>query len=135
MLLTKKLFQMGRLTMANNQSTISLMKTSFEKRQLHSNRASICRLKRNPNEYQRLYPVWIIYRDGSAVLVRHHVPRELIKLPLKLEDCESEQEKMEWRSRRKQKEVIRIKKDDTDIQFDRSQYIRMATTSNKPQTK
>ncbi|XP_046915166.2 mitochondrial ribosomal protein L55 [Dermatophagoides farinae] len=131
MSISRKLFQVGRFTF--NDVTVSVVTKNI--RELHANRASVCRLKRDPNAYQRLFPLRIVHKDGSTVLIRHQVPRELIKLPLKLEDCQTEREKMEWRSRRKQKEVIKIKKDDTDIEFDRSQYLRMAIKSDKSRSR
>lgn len=93
-------------------------------RQLHANRAAICRIKRPKDEYCRQFPVTIVFQDGSTITSRHHVPREIIKLPLTLESCKSEAERKAWQGRRKPKEVIEIKKDDTDVAYNQLAYLK-----------
>lgn len=109
-----------------NNQFIGLTKivASTSLRSLHTNRASICRIRRPKDEYCRQYPVAIVFPDGSTVTARHQVPREIIKLPFLFEDCITEVERRAWLKRRKPTEVIEIKKDDTDVAFDQFQYIK-----------
>lgn len=97
-------------------------------RQLHANRAAICGIKRPKDEYCRQYPVTIVFQDGSTITCRHQVPREIIKLPLTLESCKSEAERKAWQGRRKPKEVIEIKKDDTDVAYNQMAYLKAMQT-------
>ena len=101
-------------------------------RQLHANRTSLCRIKRKENEYCRQYPVQIVFKDGSTITVRYQIPREIIKFPLLLEECETVEQRKEWLLRRKPKEVINIKKDDTNVKYDPMQYLK---TAKQPQMK
>ena len=98
---------------------------------LHSNRSQICRIKRGANEYCRQYPVKIVFKDGSAITTRHEVPREIIKLPLTFEQCENEVQRKQWLGRRKLKEVIEIRKDDTDVSFNQMQYLKNMKLAQK----
>jgi len=104
---------------------------SIARRCLHANIASICRIRRRPNEYIRQYPVDIVFQDGSTATVRYDVPREMIKLPLLLEDCETNAERLAWQLRRKPREVITIKKDETEIKYDQTAYIKAAMGAKK----
>lgn len=108
-------------SLASHMPTIS-------NRELHANRAAICRIKRPKNEYCRQYPVTIVFQDGSTITSRHQVPREIIKLPLTLESCKSEAERKAWQGRRKPKEVIEIKKDDTDVAYNQMAYLKAMQT-------
>ncbi len=98
-------------------------------RYFHSNRASISLIKRS--KYCRLYPVLMVYPDGSTVTVRHSEPRAIIKLPVLLEDCKTDAERREWLSRRKPKEVIKIEEEDSAVQFDSKQYLNMIKNKSR----
>ena len=104
-------------------------------RQLHANRASICRIKRPPNEYCRQYPVTIVFQDGSTIAARHQLPREIIKLPFTLEQCQSALERKAWMGRRKPKEIIEIKKDDTDVAYNQMDYLKAMQSTKGPKAK
>lgn len=90
---------------------------------LHANRAEITRIKRPSSGYLRQFPTKLVFKDGSTITFRHHVPREIVKLPLLLEECQTEAERKAWYSRRKPIEVIEVKKDDTAVRFDQKQYL------------
>lgn len=92
-------------------------------RKFNANMASICLIKRT--KYCRLYPVLMVYPDGSTVTVRHPEPRAIIKMPHLLEDCKTDAERREWLSRRKPTEVIKIEEEDTAVQFDSKHYLKL----------
>lgn len=92
-------------------------------RGLHANRAQITRIHRPTGGYLRQYPTKLVFKDGSTITFRHQVPREIVKLPLLLEECQTEAERKAWLVRRKPVEVIEVKKDDTAVRFDQKQYL------------
>lgn len=118
-----KLFSL--VLLPNNYITI------LNKCLIHSNRAAVCLIKRPPNRYTRMFPTRIVFKDGSTIITRYEVPREIIKMPMCIEDCLTDQERAEWQNRRKKRDVIKVKKDDNDVEFDRMKYLKTMMTGKQ----
>jgi len=60
-------------------------------RNFNANRAVVTKIKRTT--YCRKYPTLLVQPDGSTITINYHEPREIIKLPVKFEECSPEQQK------------------------------------------
>jgi large subunit ribosomal protein L55 len=60
-------------------------------RNFTANRAVVTKVKRTT--YCRKYPTLLVQPDGSTFTIKYHEPREIIKLPVKFDECTPEQQK------------------------------------------
>lgn len=89
-------------------------------RQLNSKKCLIGRIE--SSKYVAKYPTTLVFSDGSTVTFRHHEPRQIVKLPLTLEELE-DAERKRWLVRRRIKEVQVKEQDKTDVQYDKNRYL------------
>lgn len=68
------------------------------------------------------YPTTLVFSDGSTLTFRYHEPRQIVKLPLTLEELE-ERDKKKWLVRRRIKEVQVKEQDKTDVGYDKNRYL------------
>lgn len=73
----------------------------------------------------QMYPTTLVFPDGSTITARYHEPRRIVKLPVLLEDLQSEAERTAWLRRRKTTEKVEIKDDVTDVSYDSNKYLKM----------
>lgn len=92
------------------------------RRSFNANHCVITRVRRS--QYTRTYPTQLVFPNGSSLTIRYAEPRGIIQLPLTLEDLHNDKERTAWNARRKVKEVIVIKKDITDVNYDSSNYLK-----------
>lgn len=93
-----------------------------QQRGLNANRCIVARPMRQ--KYLRQYPTLLLLPDGSSLTFRHHEPRAIIKMPLTLDDCETQDAKAEWSQRRKRQDKVEIKEDTLDVAFDKNKYLK-----------
>jgi len=74
--------------------------------------------------FARLYPTTLVYKDGSTVTVRHPEPRQIIKIPLTIEDCIDGKSKVAWKNRRRIIVAGSVTADRDDVTFDARKYLR-----------
>jgi len=60
-------------------------------RQLNANRSAVTRTKREV--FLRKYPTLTVLPNGATITVKYHEPRQIIKLPVKFEECSVEKQK------------------------------------------
>jgi len=60
-------------------------------RHLNANRSAVTRTKREL--FTRRYPTLTVLPNGATVTVKYHEPRQIIKLPVKFEECSVEMQK------------------------------------------
>jgi large subunit ribosomal protein L55 len=80
--------------------------------------------KANRELFARLYPTTLVFKDGSTITVRYHEPRQILKIPLTLEDCHSQNEKLAWQLRRRLFKDERVDEETDRVKFDAKKYIR-----------
>lgn len=80
--------------------------------------------KANRTLFARLYPTTLVFKDGSTITVRFHEPRQIIKMPLTLEDCHSQSSKVSWQLRRRLLVTEQVGRDQDVVKFDAKKYIR-----------
>ena len=78
--------------------------------------------KTQSSKYVARYPTTLVYSDGSTFQFRYNEPRQLIKLPLTLDELE-ENEKKRWLVRRRLKEVSVKEEDKSDVSYDKNKYL------------
>lgn len=81
--------------------------------------------------YARLYPTTLVFKDGSTVTIRYPEPRQIIKLPLTLEECGDEKTKLAWQIRRRSQKTGSVDVEMNDITFDASKYLRSRPKKKK----
>ena len=74
--------------------------------------------------FARLYPTTMVFKDGSTITVRFHEPRQIIKMPVTLEDCVNQSDKVAWQIRRRELKDEYRDTDKDDVKFDAKKYIR-----------
>lgn len=80
--------------------------------------------KANRDLFARLYPTTLVFKDGSTVTIRYHEPRQILKIPLTLEECTDEKSKNAWQIRRRLLKTQAIIDEKDDITFDARKYLR-----------
>ena len=89
-------------------------------RQLSSKK---CLIGRNEStRYVAKYPTTLVFSDGSTLTFRCHEPRQIVKLPLTLDDLE-DSERKKWLVRSRIKEMQVKEQDKTDVQYDKNRYL------------
>ena len=78
--------------------------------------------KTESSRYVAKYPTTLVFSDGSTLMFRYHEPRQIVKLPLTLDELE-DSERKKWLIRRRIKEVQVKEKDKTDVQYDKNRYL------------
>ncbi|KAI1280651.1 39S ribosomal protein L55, mitochondrial [Halotydeus destructor] len=91
-------------------------------RYFNANRCAVSRIRRT--KYLRHYPTVICFKDGSTITARHHEPRAIIKIPIVVEDLQTDVEKAAFSMRRKKMEKVEIKLDATDVAYDAQKYLK-----------
>lgn len=91
-------------------------------RQFNANTCAITRIRQS--QYPRPFPVEMVFANGSTLTVRYDQSRAIIRVPLIEQDLKSDKERTAWLNRRKVKEVIVIKKDLSDVQYDSTDYLK-----------
>ncbi|XP_064477003.1 large ribosomal subunit protein mL55-like [Ornithodoros turicata] len=85
-----------------------------------SNIAFVSRVKRHT--YMRMYPTVLVQPDGSTITIRHHEPRQIIKLPLKFEDLTPEEQKIVLIKRKPIEKVV--VEEEIEDDFDSRKYLK-----------
>jgi anaerobic glycerol-3-phosphate dehydrogenase len=91
-------------------------------RQFNANLCSITRVRLT--SFTRSFPTEIVFANGSTLSVRYETPRAIIRVPLIDQDLKTDKQRSAWLARRKVKEVIVIRKDLSDVQYDSSNYLK-----------
>lgn len=81
----------------------------------------IYKVKRNL--FARLYPTLLVYKDGSAIHIRHPEPRQIIKMPLTQDECIAS-DKIAWHIRRRKLKDVTIEVESDPISFDARKYVK-----------
>ena len=81
--------------------------------------------------YLRMYPTLMVYKDGSTVTVRQPDPLCIIKIPFLYEECNSDNERQAWMTRRKPIERITIDEDETDVKYDANKYLKILKSKSR----
>lgn len=102
----------------NLLSNQSIIQTTC--RQLNSKKCLIC--KPESSKYVANYPTTLVFSDGSTLTFRYHEPRQIVKLPLTLDELE-ERDKKKWLVRRRIKEVAVKEQDKTEVRYDKNKYL------------
>ena len=74
--------------------------------------------------YARLYPTTLVFKDGSTITIRYHEPRQIIKIPLTLEECVDQKSKTDWQIRRRVVKETKVEKIVDEVSFDARKYLR-----------
>lgn len=74
--------------------------------------------------YARMYPTTLVYKDGSTITIRYHEPRQILKLPLTLEECLEDKDKLAWQIRRRPLKTGSVDSELDDVKFDATKYLR-----------
>lgn len=72
----------------------------------------------------RLYPTTLVFKDGSTITVRYHEPRQILKIPLTIEECHSQADKTSWQLRRRLLKSEQVDDDTSEVIFDAKKYLR-----------
>lgn len=80
--------------------------------------------KANRELFARLYPTTLVFKDGSTISIRFHEPRQIIKMPITLDDCINQAEKNAWQIRRRPTQDKQVDADKDDVKFDAKKYLR-----------
>lgn len=99
-------------------SNTSIIQTTC--RQFNSKKCLIAKVE--CSKYVAKYPTTLVFSDGSTINFRYNEPRQLVKLPLTLDELE-DSEKKKWLVRRRIKEVQVKEEDKSDVKFDKNKYI------------
>lgn len=87
--------------------------------------------KANRTLFARLYPTTLVFKDGSTITFRFHEPRQIIKMPVTLDECTTHSDKMAWQIRRRQKADDQVHQDRDEVVFDARKYLRPRKSDNE----
>lgn len=87
---------------------------------MSSNIAYISKIKRNT--YLRMYPTTLVQQDGSTFTIRHHEPRQIIKLPLKFDELSPEEQQIVLIKRKPVEKVV--VQEEIEDSFDSQKYLK-----------
>lgn len=74
--------------------------------------------------FARMYPTTLVFKDGSTITIRYPEPRQILKLPIALDECPDEKAKLAWQIRRRPLKTGSVDVDLNDVVFDASKYVR-----------
>lgn len=83
----------------------------------------------------RMYPTTMVFKDGSSITIRYHEPRQILKMPITLEDCVDHQAKTAWQIRRRILKTGTVDTDKDDVKFDPRKYLSKRRTGPTTTTK
>ena len=92
-------------------------------RNFNANRCMVTKIKRS--NYMRHYPTTIVFKDGSTVTTRYHEPRAIIKLPLLMEELQTQEEKQDFNLRRRKIEKVQESDNTMDVSYSGRDYLKM----------